>query len=196
MSGAPGKRGPLSTWQLPRWVKRRGKAAVLALALAAPAEAWDVRVLHVAQSHDGQWRVELADYASVTKFELWATPTGGTRRRIGTSAAADYDVFECLISADSRRVVYRYGRTATGESHLYSTPIDRLQGVRISPPPSQGGRVGHGIALEWGGLFVGYRYAEQQGGPESPRIVSVHGGYSYHELFADGFEDGTRGAWR
>lgn len=195
-SGAPGKREPISAKQLLRWVKRLGKAAVVAAALAAPAAALPTQVLHVATSPDGQWRVEVADFASTTKFELWATPTGGARRKIGTAAAHDYDVFEALISSDSRRVVYRYGRTATGESHLYSTPIDRLQGVRISPPPTDGGRVGHGIALTWGGLHVRYPYAEQQGGIENQRIVGVTGGRIFVPIFVDGFESGNQGAWK
>jgi hypothetical protein len=177
-------------------VRRSVGIVLAALALAASTPALATQVLHVATSPDGQWRVEVADFASATKFELWATPTGGARRKIGTAAAHDYDVFEALISSDSRRVVYRYGRTATGESHLYSTPIDRLQGVRISPPPAEGGRVGHGIAPAWGGLFVGYRYAEQQGGPESPRIVGVAGGRIFVPIFVDGFESRSTGAWR
>lgn len=170
-------------------------AAALMIVLCA--EAFGAQTIATQISPDGQWRVEIADHSSLSKFELWATPTtGGARRKIGTAAAHDYDVFEALISSDSRRVVYRYGRTATGESHLYSTPIDRLQGTRISPPPTDGGRVGHGIALEWGGLFVRYRYAEQQGGPESPRIVGVAGGRIFVPIFVDGFESRSTGAWR
>lgn len=157
---------------------------------------WLARVASGAQtiatqvSPDGLWRVEL--YAATTttpKFELWSTSTiNGVRRRIGHPVPSDHDVFEFVISGDSARVVYRQGRTATGESALYSTPIDRSAGALISPPAAQGGRVGARIALEPGGHRVRYRYAAQAGDIEEPRIVSVVGGYSYRELFADGFE--------
>lgn len=149
-------------------------------------------------SPDRLWRVEITAATTTTpRFELWSTSTvNGVRRKIGHTVPHDHDVFEALISSDSRRVVYRQGRTATGESHLYSTPIDRSAGALISPPLSQGGRVGARIALEPGGHRVRYRYAAQAGDIEEPRIVSVAGGHSYRELFADGFEGRTTGAWR
>lgn len=172
-------------------------ACFIASAFLFAALVYGAQTIAVQTSPDGLWRVEIADHTQQSKFELWSTPSvGGVRRRIGHTVPHDHDVFEFVISSDSRRVAYRQGRTATGESHLYSTPIDRLQGVRISPPPTDGGRVGNGIALAWGGLFVRYRYAEQQGGPESPRIVGVAGGRIFVPIFVDGFESRSAGAWR
>lgn len=160
--------------------------------------AYGARVIASQISPDGLWRVELHSATTTTpRFELWSTSTiNGVRRRIGHVVPHDHDVFEFLISGDSSRVAYRQGRTATGESHLYSTPIDRSAGALISPPVSQGGRVGARIALEPGGHRVRYRYAARAGDIETPRIVSVAGGYSYRECFNDGFNGGTTGAWR
>lgn len=156
------------------------------------------QTIAVQMSPDGLWRVEL--YAATTttpKFELWSTSTvNSVRRRIGHTVPHDHDVFEFLVSGDSARVVYRQGRTATGESALYSTPIDRATGAIISPPVSQGGRVSPRIALEPGGHMVRYGYAEVAGSADSPRIVGVAGGYSYRELFADNFESGGVTLWR
>lgn len=150
-------------------------------------------------SPDGLWRVEItAATATTPRFELWSTSTvNGVRRKIGHTVPHDHDVFEALISSDSGRVAYRQGRTATGESHLYSTPIDRAAGAIISPPVALGGRVGQGIALTCGGMFVQYPYAEIQGGPEVTRVTHVAGGAAKCPLiFADGFESGNKGAWQ
>lgn len=167
------------------------------LAMIVSGVAFGAQTISVQTSPDGLWRVELTAATTTTpKFELWSTSTvNGVRRRIGHPVAHDYDVFEFLISGDSSRVVYRQGRTATGESALYSTPIDRATGAIISPPVSQGGRVSARISLEPGGHMVRYRYAEEAGSQDSPRIVSVAGGYSYRECFSDGFESRDTGRW-
>ncbi len=177
------------------WLAPGAAAAVFILGSLG---AFGAQTIAVQTSPDGLWRVELSSVTTTTpKFELWATSTvSGVRRRIGHPVPHDYDVFEFVVSGDSSRVVYRQGRTATGESALYSSPIDRSGGAIISPPVSQGGRVSARISLEPGGHRVRYGYAEQAGSLDSTRIVGVAGGYSYRELFADNFESGGATIWR
>lgn len=173
----------------------RALAFIVLLALASVSHG--AQVLFPKVSPNGVWRVEIADHTSASKFELWATPTaGGARRKIGHAVPSDHDVFEYLISADSTRVVYRQGRTATGESRLYSTRIDAAGGTLISQPLPADGRVSAGIALTSGGMSVRYRWSAVAGAAGDYYAVNVYGGTILRELFADGFESGNAGAWQ
>lgn len=148
--------------------------------------------IQVATSPDGQWRVELADSSSATKFELWSTPAvGGARRRISGDVPFDNDVAEFVISPDSRRVAFRKGRTATGNWSLYSVAIN-------------GGAV---TSLSAGLTFVdsGYvvtsadvhaRGTATAGGALSAFVVPIIGGARREPgIFTDGFESGNTGGW-
>lgn len=155
------------------------------------------QILATQTSPDGQWRVTIEASTHPPKFELWSTPSvGGVRRKIGSTVPHDNDVFEFRISADSKRVVYRQGRTATGESKLYSTRIDAAGGTLISQPLPADGRVSAGIALTSGGMSVRYRWSAVAGAAGDYYAVNVYGGTILRELFADGFESGNAGAWQ
>lgn len=176
------------------------RAVLLVLAAnllaAAAAQAYTVRVLKTAISPNGRWRVELADHAVETRFELWATPAkGGQRLRIGGPIPFDHDVSEFLISGDSARVVYRQGRTATGEWLLYSTPISGQTATRICQWMPLGGAVDQGIALVMNGSHVRFRADPVIDELFSWFIVPVSGGSIASELFADDFESGATEAW-
>lgn len=175
-------------------------AAVLCFAVALmlfAALVYGAQTIAVQTSPDGLWRVEIADHTSASRFELWSTPpVGGVRRKIGSTVPHDHDVFEIVISADSKRVVYRQGRTATGESRLYSTRIDAAGGTLISQPLPADGRVSAGIALTSGGMSVRYRWSAVAGAAGDYYAVNVYGGTILRELFADGFESGNAGAWQ
>ncbi|MEO8195578.1 MAG: hypothetical protein ABI689_02525 [Thermoanaerobaculia bacterium] len=169
--------------------------AGLFAATAAPAD--NARILQTAVSPDGRWQVELADYAQPLKFELWTTPvSGGERQKIGGIVPFDNDVSEFLISSDSTRVVYRQGRTATGDWLLYSTPIYNQSGHRICQTMTLGGAVEHGIFPVLDGNYVRYRadpYVDEQ---YLWFVVPVGGGTILNYLFANGFESGGIEAWQ
>ncbi len=170
-------------------------AAVVCLLAAAPAEA--VRILQTAVSPNGRWQIELADYAQATKFELWATPAaGGERRKIGGVVPFDNDVSEFLISADSSRVAYRQGRTATGDWLLYSTPISGQAAIRICQPMTLGGGVEHGISLALDGNVVRYLADPWLDEQYFWFLVPFVGGAIVGDLFRDGFESGGAEAWQ
>lgn len=174
----------------------RALAFIVLLALASVSHG--AQVLFPKVSPNGVWRVEIADHTSASKFELWATPTaGGARRKIGHAVPSDHDVFEYLISADSTRVVYRQGRTATGESKLYSTPIDAPTGSQISQPLPVLSRVAPGISLWRGGTHVRYQWEEESGGVGVSYAVPVGGGSApiRTDIFSDGFESGSATRW-
>lgn len=167
------------------------------LCAAAAASAYTVRVLQTALSPDGRWRVELADYAQETRFELWVTPAeGGQRVKIGGVVPFDNDVSEFLISANGQRVAYRQGRTATGDWLLYSTPIVSQYAARICQTMTLGGGVDYGIALAVDGNYVRFRADPVVDEQFSWFIVPVGGGTILGEVFADGFENGRTQAWR
>lgn len=179
-------------------------AALVCFAVAAmlfAALAYGAQSLHPQTSPDGLWRVEIADYTSASRFELWSTPSvGGVRRKIGHAVPSDYDVFEFVISGDSKTVVYRQGRTAIGESKLYATRIDAASGgttgVQISQPIA-GSHVGAFIEPWRGGRQVRYRWSEVQGPLGDLYVVSVYGGpIRPSKIFNDGFEMGNIGEWR
>lgn len=169
--------------------------AVLTLACAAIAFAG---VAQTAISPDGQWRVEVADFARYQVFELWATPAvGGVRRKIGHTVRPLEDVGSNVrISADSKRVVYTQGETASGNGWLlWSTPIDRAAGQRISQTMTPGGGVDR-FELTADGQHVRYRadvFVDEQ---FAWYRVAVIGGEILGEIFVDGFESGGVGAWR
>lgn len=164
------------------------------LALAA----YGTQSLSPKTSPDGLWRVEIGDYTSASRFELWSTPSvGGVRRKIGHAVPSDYDVFEFVISADSFRVVYRQGRTATGESKLYTTRIDAASGALISQPIPPAGRVGAFVESWRGGTHARYRWSAEPGELGALYVVSVYGGaIRPSRIFNDGFEMGNMGEWR
>lgn len=148
-------------------------------------------------SPDHLWRVEIADNDSRLKFELYSTPLGtGVRRKISGTTITDYDVADFLISPDSTRVVFRKGRTATGDWQLYSTPINVGVPVRLST----------GMAYVEELRFDGYRVPGPDvhfratvvaGGPLAWSVAPMTGGMVRPLLvFADGFEGGTTGGWR
>lgn len=166
-----------------------------AIAFGAPST-----VAQVATSPDGQWRVEVADFARHQVFELWATPAvGGVRRKIGHTVRPLEDVGSNVrISADSRRVVYTQGETASGNGWLlYSTPIASQGGQRISQTMTSGGAVDR-FELTWDGLHVRYRADVVVDEQFAWYRVAVIGGPIVAEgpIFADGFEGGNTGAWR
>lgn len=155
-------------------------------------------VIQTKTSPDGQWRVEVADFARRQVFELWSTPAvGGVRRKIGHTTPALEDVANtALISADSRRVIYTQGETASGNGWgLWSTPIDRQAGARISQPMTTGGRVEQ-FTLTADGMHVRYRADVLIDEHFAWYIVPVAGGPILGEIFTDGFESGTPGGWQ
>ena len=167
------------------------------LFVAAQVQAYTVRVLASALSPNGRWRIELADYAVETRFELWATPAkGGQRLKIGGPVPFDHDVSEFLISGDSARVAYRQGRTATGEWLLYSTPISGQIAIRICQWMPLGGAVDQGVTLVMNGSRVRFRADPVLDEQFWWFIVPVDGGAIVGELFTDGFESGGSAAWR
>lgn len=151
------------------------------------------RVLDTQTSPDGQWRVELADFDSALRFEVYATPSvGGTRRRISATPIHDYDVSSFEISADSKRVVYRFGRTATGAWALYSTPISAPSGSALSAGMDY---VEDGFRLT--AVDVHFRGSKLAGEPLTEWASSLAGGWPWEvKVFSDGFNDGTTGGWR
>lgn len=170
----------------------------LALLCAAMAHGATATVAQTAVSPDGQWRVEVADFARHQVFELWVTPAvGGVQRKIGHAVQPLEDVGSSVkISADSQRVVYTQGETASGNGWLlWSTPIDRQAGQRISQTMTPGGGVDR-FDLTRDGMRVRYRadvFIDEQ---FAWYVVPVAGGVILRELFADGFEGGNVGAWR
>jgi hypothetical protein len=182
------------TW---RKILRSGLLVLAAgLFVVAEAQAYTVRVLATAVSPNGRWRIELADHAVETRFELWATPAkGGQRLKIGGPVPFDHDVSEFVISGDSARVAYRQGRTATGEWLLYSTPISGQVATRICQWMPLGGAVDRGITLVMNGSQVRFRADPVLDEQFSWFIVPVSGGAIYGELFSDGFASGSPEAW-
>lgn len=149
--------------------------------------------IQVATSPDGQWRVELSDSASATKFELYSTPAvGGARRRISGDVPFDFDVAEFAISPDSRRVAFRKGRTATGAWGLYSVPIN---GGAVAPLSAGLTFVEAGYSVTSADVHA--RGTEVAGAPLSEFVVPIAGGARrVPKIFADGFETGSTGGWR
>lgn len=149
--------------------------------------------IQTATSPDGQWRVELSDSASATKFELYSTPAvGGARRRISGDVPFDFDVAEFVISPDSRRVAFRKGRTATGNWSLYSVAIN---GGAVAPLSTGLAFVDSGYTVT--SVDVHARGTAVAGGALSVFVVPIAGGERREPgIFADGFESGGTGAWR
>lgn len=149
--------------------------------------------IQVATSPDGQWRVELSDFASATKFELYSTPAvGGARRRISGDVPFDNDVAEFVISPDSRRVAFRKGRTATGAWGLYSVAIS---GGAVTPLSSGLPYVEPGYTVTSADVHA--LCTEVAGGSLVPFVVSIMGGARREPgIFSDGFESGNTGGWR
>lgn len=149
--------------------------------------------IQTATSPDGQWRVELSDSASATKFELWSTPAiGGARRRISGDVPFDFDVAEFVISPDSRRVAFRKGRTATGNWGLYSVAIN---GGAVTPLSAGLPYVETGYRVTNGDVHA--LCTEIAGGSLAAFVVPIAGGERrLPGVFSDGFESGGTGAWR
>lgn len=149
--------------------------------------------IQAATSPDGQWRVELSDSASATKFELYSTPAvGGARRRISGDVPFDNDVSEFVISPDSRRVAFRKGRTATGAWGLYSVAIS---GGAVTPLSAGLPYVEPGYRVTSADVHA--LCTEVAGGALVPFVVSITGGARREPgIFSDGFESGNTGGWR
>lgn len=154
------------------------------------------QVLQSTVTPDGMLRIEVADYSTLTKFELWSTNTSnGVRKKIGGIVAADYDVSEFILSIDGSRVAYRQGRTATGEWVLYSGLTSMPGAVIISQPMVPGGSVMPGLRL-LSGDRVRYQADAERDEQYLYWVVPIVGGRILRELFADGFEGGATGGWR
>ena len=145
-------------------------------------------------SPDGQWLVEMigSPDGHGTKWELYSTPAvGGVRRKISGVTPTDNDVADFAISPDSRRVVFRKGRTATGDWQLYSVPIGGGGVVLLSV----------GMAYTESGYTipgdVHFRATATAGAALVPWVSRITGGMPMPPaIFADGFNDQTTGAWR
>lgn len=169
------------------------------VSLAAPLD-YTPRVLQRETSPDGKYVVEVADYTRRLQFELWSTNVqSGVRIKIGHLIPFDNDVSEFLISNTSQTVVYRQGRTATGDWLLYTTPIygqTGSSGIRICQPMVLGGSVEPGIRKIWDGTYVEYvadPFVDEQ---YHTYVVRMTGGRINELIFADGFENGNAGRWR
>ncbi len=156
-------------------------------------------VIATETSPDGLWRVDLDGRPDGhgTMYEVYSTPTiGGVRRKISGILPSDYDVSDFLISGDSARVVFRRGRTATGDWQLYSTPISVGVPVRLSLGMAyvEEQRFG-GYSMH--GRCVHFKGATAAGGALTNYAVPIAGGEVKPLLvFADGFESGGMGNWR
>lgn len=151
--------------------------------------------IQTATSPDGQWRVEILSTpdGSGIKRELYSTPAvGGVRRKISGDVPHDHDVAEFAITPDSRRVAFRKGRTATGAWGLYSVAIS---GGAVTPLSAGLPYVETGYRVTNGDVHA--LCTEIAGGSLVPFVVSITGGARREPgIFADGFNDGTTGAWR
>lgn len=179
-----------------------GAAAALLLALLPqPAAAGaGTRVLETALSPDGGYRVEVADFASATDFELYSTPTapGGVRRRISQpNSQPSWDVSTGIVfvaSPTGMRVAYRAGRIADlGQAVLYTTGLYAPTVVQVSQPMN--GMV-HTVARFGRDRLVYTADVTQAGGALTWWLVGPLGDNRTPTLFADGFESGTTAAWR
>lgn len=169
----------------------------VALALAASAEAWTVRVIQTATSPDGRFRVELADHRQETALELFVMPTGaapGTApRKISGPLPKDHDVSGFQISPDSQHVVYRQGQTAQvvgGNWRLYVVPIAGGQVVNLTPTLVQGGNVEPGFTIL---PHDRVRWVADAAVDETYQTFEASIAV---RIFTDGFEGGSVGAWR
>lgn len=157
------------------------------------------QVLQVADTPDGVWRIELADYFQADRFELFSTNiASGQRRKIGKFTGPGEDVrLGFVISADSRYVVFTQGHeTLDTDRKLYSAETNWWGWFTLSQPMVEGGGVKPSFKLlsdgvhvrYWADVFVDQEFAWY--------IVPAGGGLIFAEVFADGFEHGNAGRWR
>ena len=74
-------------------------------------------------SPDGKYKVTIEQVHAPQDLQLYSTLIAtGAKKEIGVVATRDQDVFEFVISADSRTVAYRYGSTPTGRSFRANPP--------------------------------------------------------------------------
>lgn len=159
---------------------------------------WTPRIAATKFSPDGKWKIELADFNSQTRFELFSTfLASGTRTKIGGTVPFDNDVDgDFVISSDSSRVSYRQGRTATGDWRLYSTPISSASAVELSQRIMVlGGGVDTGIRVVEDGRTVRYRADPEVDESFAFYRVRDTGGPIRKELLVAGFEHGNFGEW-
>jgi hypothetical protein len=172
------------------------RGPVVGLLVLGATAALALNVVKLSSSPDGAWVVELSDWGNPTQIELRSQRIPETHwRKVGSQLRPDYDVSSFLISDNSLHVVYREGRTATGDWVLYSAPIlGFATGTLISQPQVPGGSVLPGFHLISGNR-VRYQYTPD-GGPSAWYVVQATGGRILAEIFSDGFEGGGVTKWK
>jgi hypothetical protein len=138
-------------------------------------------VLQAEVTKDGAYRVELADYDTPKRYEIFSTRVAtGVRKRISAPMPAGmppegWDCASFILSTDQTRVVYRSGRAAFGDYILSSTPIYQQAAFRISGP--SGGQVFPGY-FAFAPASIVYSTDLIPGGPQTTWVVPVAGGVS------------------
>ena len=158
-------------------------------------------VLSFAVAPDCSRVIYVADATRDQIYDLWSVPiTGGTCVMVSNRYAPgtrDYDVRAVVqVSLDSTRAVYVWGWSSGGSWEMWSAPIAAANSVaRISQP----GRVGRGPRDDWSLISEArVRYASDVETDETFRwyVVPIIGGRILREIFSDGFNNGSKGAWQ
>lgn len=154
------------------------------------------RVLQSVVTDGGGWKIELADYAEPTHFELWSTrlsPPGPRIRISQQTTGQGWDVstgFVVIQSDRTWRAVYELDQIAQGIHDLYAVDVDGGRRERVdnlvAPVYVRFGteKVTFGSEVVAGGQVQWWITTTQP----SAQLVPV--------IFADGFENGGRARWQ
>lgn len=118
-------------------------------------------------------------------------PTGGAPKRL-TNLGADKEVYEYLITSDSRFVVFRADRTVANQYELYSVPINGGAIEKINAPLAEGRDVEDNFKLSPDGRFAVYQ-AEDGNSDDQLYAAFVRGSNGRALDVAATLPDGDRG---
>jgi len=172
------------------------KSSVVAFSMwlaSLPILAVQPRVLQEVVTTGGGWKIELADYAEPTHFELWSTrlsPPGARIRISKPTTGQGWDVatgFVVIEGPRTWRAVYEIGQIAQGIHDLRAVDIDNgspeLVDNLVVPGYVRFGKnkVVLGSEIEAGGRVQWW-------------LSDTHGS-NVPTIFSDGFENGGRARW-